>query len=601
MKENIELLNEISKNNVKGFIKKFIDTNFYTERYLDECVDIIGNNDLKKLDNMNIYGKELASIREKNKREERKQEKFAVIYEIFIRHYGATGTDLQSIGKLKHITKEKLIGLKEMGITHIWLMGLLDTNVYPYIKQGLKPQWIKGDIGSPYSVFNYKKIDPLYLDETDTGFDEFDRLIKDANEVGINIMIDLVPAHTSWSVENDRWIPNPNFEFIPFRTEGKNHYVGQYLLPNHGGIGKFRWRDTAEIDFTYNDINDANSVYRLFDDIVAFWQSKGIKGFRTDVSDGCPVSFWEYIISNAKKRDNDVFFLCEALSSYGDGLSFLGELNCFDSVYNYPFYNIVRNTTKGNWAQDLYQYPFDYNLQDYFPNTFLTYFQSHHDTNRIMSDKYSYSNIQSDAEKVEIGLSHFEYSVLRSNGQIMVYNGDEIGDCGNIDGISPLKTYYSYKEGFDKLSQKNEREQKIFNRYSYILNFAHKDIIKYGSYINLYDKNHTQNDNSERFFYNKYIDAFIRYYQNTVLLVISNFSRESKTISFDISQLANIVKAEKYILTDISPDKSCRKDIELSECIVNKTINRESLISADAFTLDCAPHKVYVYEVKTLK
>lgn len=119
MEKDIEKLVQTSKSNVKAFIKKFVDKNFYTERYLDECVDIIGNNDLKKLDNMNINKKELTEIKEKNKREQRTQKKFAVIYEIFIRHFGATGTDLQSIGKIKHITKDKLKVLKNMGITHV--------------------------------------------------------------------------------------------------------------------------------------------------------------------------------------------------------------------------------------------------------------------------------------------------------------------------------------------------------------------------------------------------------------------------------------------------------------------------------------------------
>jgi glycosidase len=592
---------EDANENIKSFIAGEVNTDFFTGAYISDYVHIVGNDELRKLENMKIYKNQLEYIKKRNNSRTKKQDKFAVIYEIFIRHYGATGNTLETIGKLKYITYNRLEFLKNMGITHIWLMGLLDTNVYPYIIHGKKPQWIKGDIGSPYSIFNNRKIDRLYLDENDSGFDEFKRLVADASKLGLSIMIDLVPAHTAWTVENDRWIRNPDFEFIPFRKNGRNHYVGQYLLPSHGGIGNFRWRDTAEIDFSYNDIHDPNSVYCIFDMIVAFWQKLGVKGFRTDVSDGCPESFWKYIIANAKQRDKDVFFLCEALSSYGDGLSFLGELDCFDAVYNYPYYHIVRNIAKGCWAQDLYKYPFDYDLKDFFNNDHLTYFQSHHDTNRIMSDQYSFYSAMNEEEKIKIGLCNFVHTVLRSNGQIMLYNGDEIGDAGNQDGMSPLKGFYSYKTGFEQLKSNHEsKEAKIFNVYSYILNYSHKKIIRKGEYLNLFEDNSAAKDDCDRIFYNHYIDIFLRFFNKSIILVVTNFSKYSETISFDLRKIKKLLGVDfinGILLKDTSVDINNRIDIVIPDLLLKNSINRDMMITINTPTFNLMPHMVKIYEV----
>src|SRR5918996_6339038 len=90
----------------------------------------------------------------------------AVIYEIYPRAFSATG-DFNGI-------TARLDGLKELGVTILWLMP-----IHP-IGQVKK----KGTIGSPYSVRDYYAINPDYGTAED-----FKRLVAEAHKRGMKVII----------------------------------------------------------------------------------------------------------------------------------------------------------------------------------------------------------------------------------------------------------------------------------------------------------------------------------------------------------------------------------------------------------------------------
>lgn len=203
----------------------------------------------------------------------------AVTYQIYIRSFADSNGD--GIGDIGGI-RSKLGYLEKLGIDAIWI-----TPWYP------SPQRDHG-----YDVADYLDIEPDY-----GGLKEGELLIREAHELGMKVIIDIVPNHTSdqhrWfqgalnsqpgSSERDRYI---------FR-QGKG--VNGELPPNNwqAVFGGPAWKRVIESDgragqwylhlFSQEqpDLNWENSeVVRHFEDILKFWLDKGVDGFRIDVAHG---------------------------------------------------------------------------------------------------------------------------------------------------------------------------------------------------------------------------------------------------------------------------------------------------------------------------
>ncbi len=97
-----------------------------------------------------------------------------VIYEVNVRNYSPEGN-------FKGLEKD-LPWLKELGVDILWLMP-----VHPI---GVENR--EGLLGSPYSVKDYKAIDPNYGTSED-----FKSLINAAHAAGMEIWMDWVANHTA--------------------------------------------------------------------------------------------------------------------------------------------------------------------------------------------------------------------------------------------------------------------------------------------------------------------------------------------------------------------------------------------------------------------
>lgn len=203
-----------------------------------------------------------------------------VVYQIYIKSFQDTNND--GIGDLNGITKRIPI-LKELGVDIIWIT--------PFFKS---PQYDNG-----YDVSDYKSIDPIFGD-----FDDFDNMISIAKENGIEVMLDMVFNHTS-----------TEHEWFQKAINGDEKYQDYYIFkdninnnPPTNWISKFggsAWEYVESIDKYYlhlfhikqADLNWENPKVRkeLFD-VLKFWKSKGVSGFRFDVVN---------LISKPKIFEND--------------------------------------------------------------------------------------------------------------------------------------------------------------------------------------------------------------------------------------------------------------------------------------------------------
>jgi alpha-glucosidase len=203
----------------------------------------------------------------------------AVTYQIYIRSFADSNGD--GIGDVKGISS-RLPYLKALGVDAIWI-----TPWYP------SPQ-----IDHGYDVSNYLGVEPDYGSLMDA-----ERLIDEAHQHGIKILLDIVPNHSSdqhpWfqaalsaapgSKERDRYL---------FR-DGKGD--GGQLPPNNweAVFGGTAWERITEKDGQLGqwylhlfaveqpDFNWENfEVRAYFEGVLKFWLDRGVDGFRIDVAHG---------------------------------------------------------------------------------------------------------------------------------------------------------------------------------------------------------------------------------------------------------------------------------------------------------------------------
>lgn len=203
----------------------------------------------------------------------------AVTYQIYIRSFADSNGD--GIGDVEGI-RSKLGYLQKLGVDAIWI-----TPWYP------SPQ---NDHG--YDVSDYMNIEPDYGTLKDA-----ERLIKDAHEHGIKVIVDIVPNHTS---DQHEWFQaalkakpgSPERARYIFR-DGKG--PNGDLPPNNwqAVFGGPAWHRIVEADGKLGqwylhlfaveqpDLNWENSEVRShFEDVLKFWLDRGVDGFRIDVAHG---------------------------------------------------------------------------------------------------------------------------------------------------------------------------------------------------------------------------------------------------------------------------------------------------------------------------
>jgi len=198
-----------------------------------------------------------------------------VIYQIYPRSFADSNGD--GLGDLKGITS-RLDSLAELGIDAIWLS--------PFYSSPQK------DAG--YDVSNYVDVDPLFGTLAD-----FDELLDKAHSLGLRVMIDLVPNHSS---DQHHWFqkalasePGSTERAFYHFKDGKGD--GGQLPPNNwvSMFGGPAWTRVTEkdgkpgqwfvhlFDSSQPDLNWANpEVQREFENILRFWLDRGVDGFRVD-------------------------------------------------------------------------------------------------------------------------------------------------------------------------------------------------------------------------------------------------------------------------------------------------------------------------------
>jgi len=156
-------------------------------------------NYIKKL----FYSKILANFSSEMKEKDNK----ITIYQVFTRLFGNKmennrpwGTKEENgVGKFADFNNLALEEIKSLGITHIWLTGVLHhALIGDYSSMGIltdHPDVVKGRAGSPYAVKDYYNVNPDLAIEAEKRMEEFETLIARIHDHGMKVIIDIVPNH----------------------------------------------------------------------------------------------------------------------------------------------------------------------------------------------------------------------------------------------------------------------------------------------------------------------------------------------------------------------------------------------------------------------
>jgi alpha-glucosidase len=198
----------------------------------------------------------------------------AVIYQIYPRSFADSDGD--GIGDLPGI-RARLPYLRRLGVDAVWISPF-----YP------SPM---ADAG--YDVSDYRDVEPIFGTLADA-----DALVADAHELGIRVIIDLVPNHTS---DEHEWF-RAALAAAPGSRE-RARYLFREGRGTHGEIppndwisnfGGAAWTRVSDgqwylhlFDSKQPDLDWTNpEVVEEFESILRFWLDRGVDGFRIDVAHG---------------------------------------------------------------------------------------------------------------------------------------------------------------------------------------------------------------------------------------------------------------------------------------------------------------------------
>jgi alpha-glucosidase len=203
----------------------------------------------------------------------------AVVYQVYPRSFADSNGD--GMGDLPGVTS-RLSYLAELGVDAIWL----------------SPFYTSPQKDGGYDVADYTDVDPRFGALADA-----DELIARAHELGIRVIVDIVPNHSSdqhplfqlalaagpGTPERDMYVfaegKGENGELPPNNWTSIFHGPAWTRVTEADGTpGQWYLHifDTTQPDWNWEDPR----VHELFQDVLRFWLDRGVDGFRVDVAHG---------------------------------------------------------------------------------------------------------------------------------------------------------------------------------------------------------------------------------------------------------------------------------------------------------------------------
>ena len=496
-------------------------------------------------------------------------------------------------GKMESFSPQALEMIRSLGTTHIWYIGMLEQATQTnYSDAGIlpcHPEIVKGKAGSPYAVRDYYDVSPELATNIPNRMAEFHDLIERTHRAGMGVIMDFVPNHVAREYRSDVkpsgtkdlgeeddplvvFSPNNNFYYLPGKClELDFGERSRTMMPYHeeparatgndrfsSHIDKEDWYETVKLNYGIDYLNGGSKhfdplpdTWIRMRDILLFWASKGIDGFRCDMAEMVPVKFWEWAIPQIRER-HSVLFIAEI---YRPEL-YEGYLQAgFDYLYDKAgMYDCLRAVICGyGSASDISRV---IRQTERFADNML-YFLENHDEQRIASDFF--------AEDARKALPAVTIAATIGRNPFMLYFAQELGERGmdaegfsGKDGRTTIFDYWSLdkmqrriNDGRYDTTMLSEEERLLLESYTRLLH----DVCTLPSVIqgNFYDLGYA-NQNNPYFRPNREF-AFLRHTTDEILLVAANFAPHEAEIRVIIPEHAfqtmQIKDNAAFLLTDM--------------------------------------------------
>lgn len=288
-----------------------------------------------------------------------------VMYEVNVRQYTDEGTF--------NAFAEHLPRLKALGVDVLWFM--------PTFPIGIVNR--KGELGSYYSVKDFMDVNPEFGTMAD-----FQNVINKAHELGMHVMLDWVPNHTSW--DNQLTVDHPEYY--------AKDSTGKFTPP----IGT-DWTDVIQLDWSQKGLQD----YMI--NAMAFWVKKGVDGFRVDHPHNTPKEFWE----RARTELNSIKPVL-MLAEIEEPTHYLEK--GFDMNYSWELHHLMNNIAQGKDSVNAIVRYFNKEWAVYPNSAYRLQFLTNHDENSWAG---TLDSLLGPSQKV------FATLVFTAQGVPLIYSGQE--------------------------------------------------------------------------------------------------------------------------------------------------------------------------------
>lgn len=453
-----------------------------------------------------------------------------VIYQLIPRLFGnrnehpiVNGSKIQNgCGTLEDLDDKQLGDIKALGVSHIWLTGVLrHATQTDYNELGLpasNPDIVKGIAGSPYAVTDFFDLDPDLVSNPANRWKSFQDCLQRIRLSGLKAIIDFIPNHTAREYsqsqnlhglpplgKNDQksvaFSPANNYYYFPGerlhiqKTESKNPNTTYEEMPAKATGNDcftaqptvFDWYETVKLNYgiDYRDgshhFDPIPPTWTYMFEVLRFWAGKGVDGFRCDMAEMVPVAFWQWAISKMRLEFPHLLFIAEVYDSqrYKEFLDIAG----FDLLYDkVGLYDHLIALLKGQNAMSAISHV--WKEQEGIQSRMLR-FTENHDEQRTAS-----VFVAGNGRKALVA---FVLTALFDTAAVMVYFGQELGEAAlgaaGFSGDDGKTTIFDYwivpsiqrwirgNSTLDELSLRSE--------YQHIIHLCLQPAFSFGSFFDL--------------------------------------------------------------------------------------------------------------------
>ncbi len=514
--------------------------------------------------------------------------KDAIVYEVHVRAFYDSNAD--GLGDFRGLT-EKLDYLQDLGVTALWLLPFCPS---PWRDDG-------------YDISDYTDVHPAYGTLRD-----FEAFLREAHRLGFHVITELVLNHTSdqhmWFQRARRAPPGSRWRDFYVWSDTPERYKDARIIFKDFESSNWAWDPVAKAYYWHRfyshqpDLNfDNPRVRRAMLGVLDFWLEMGVDGLRLDAvpylfereGTGCEnlpetYEFLRELRRHTESRYGNRMLLAEANQWPEDAIAYFGEGDLCHTAFHFP---LMPRLFMANRMEDRFPIVDILDQTPPIPETcqWILFLRNHDElTLEMVTDEerdYMYRVYGDDPQmRINLGIRRRLAPLLENDrrkielmngllfsmpGTPVIYYGDEIGMgdnfyLGDRNGVrTPMQWSADRNAGFSRANPQRLYLPIIIDpEYHYeAINVEMQS--KNPNSLLWWMKRHIALRKEHKAFSrgtleflhpsNRRVLAFLRRYQDNLILVVANLSRFPQSADLDLSQFKGMAPVEMFGRSEFPP------------------------------------------------